>query len=452
MIEGRDQDQNYIGEGTYRIDPKTILEAIKVGEPKIFTLKTETTEDEVKAGSSYQWSQTDFIEVSTAFQKEILSKTAADQKIDRMLFGLDDCKDVNLGAQRAYIFTYMLESGYFVWPPFNVASYSYSIDLPSNELRWSAKSYDKYVGEEIHSVLDFAQIKISAEEALRIAELNGGKDARLSVENQCSINLEIDANSNNGNWVVNYGSLFRIEIDKANGSYIIRARGERGTFGFDSESILDSLKAGNKNVFTKLSASSSDNTIVRPVQWTQDDYFRVADAFMQVVWNERLNEWNLDGLYFETSCDDASLGPQLMKIIIFRESIPDHYYFDGQIDIKAGQNILTWTRRENYIAPDSLLTEKDRTKLSWTQIKIPANQALQIVEDQGGKNMRLEFKQNSPGENCKINGWLNRWATTRVNTEWDINYFISNTKTLISASVDMETGIFDINNYYKSIP
>lgn len=440
-----------MGGDIYSMNSKTILKGIENGEANIFTLQPEISEEE-QIASPVQWSQADFIKVFTAFKQASLGITDIDQKISSMSFTVDDCKNVNLGPQSAHIFTYRLKSGIFVWPPFKMVSYSYLINPLYNEVSWRAEWYDQYVLDALKSnaVLDLANIKISAEEALRIAELNGGKDARLSAQNQCAIDIEINANSDNGNWVVTYGSLLSIEIDKTNGSHIVRASGQRGIYGFDSQTILDSLKSGNKVVFTQLSLLQTDKPISQPVHWTQDDYFHVADAFMEMAWQERLNEWKLASLRFETRCDYASLGPQQISLSIFRQSIPDKYYYEGRIEIKPGQNILTWTRHEDYNPRYALFSEREQNSYNWSQIKISANQALQIVEEQGGKNVSLKLKQD-----CEISGSLNRngyFAQGRP--QWQINYewVPSQSSGLIMSFVDIETGAYKIFNYYENKP
>ena len=442
----------------YLINSKTILQAIKNGSVNIFTLQTETPEEEVKAASPVQWSQADFIEVFTAFKQTFLSTTAVDQKIRSMNFQLDDCKDISFGPQSVSIYTYMLKSGIFVWPPFRVVSYSYSIDPPYNYVGWRAEWYDQYALDALKqdAVLDLANVKISAEEALRIAELSGGKDARLAADDQCSIDIELDANSNNGNWLVTYNSyrsikLLRIEIDKTDGNYEILTTGEAGTYGFDSQTILSSLKSGNNDVFTQLSPSRLEGPISQPVHWTQADYYRVANAFMEMRWQEQLSQWNLDGLYFEANCDDAPFGPQLITFFIFRKGVFDKYYYDARLDIKAEQNLLTWTKMEDENIP--YLFEKERRKLNWAQIKIPADQALQIIEDEGGEKARLRIKEDSLDQNCHITSWLNRWATFGDSTEWDIGYWTSSKSTgYISAFVNMETGKVRMYNFYENVP
>lgn len=441
------------GNDTYKIDSKTILKGIENGRANLFTLQTDTPDPEKEPSASpVQWNQADFIKVLTTFKQVSLGATAIDQKIRSMDFQIDDCKNVNLGPQSVRIYTYSLKTGIFVWPPFKMVSYSYQISPLYNEVSWSAEWYDQYVLDALKydSSLDLEKIKISAEEALRIAELNGGKAARLSAKNQCSVDIEINANSDDGNWVVSYDSLLRIEVDKTDGSYVIRGRGQRGNYGFDSQTILDSLKSGNKDVFTQLSSVQTDGPVLHPVHWTQDDYYHVADAFMEDVWKEPLSNWELAYLHFQTNCDYASFGPQYFSLDIFQQSVPGKYYYEGQIEINAGQNILSWTRDEDYNPRFDLFSEREQNSYDWSQIKISANQAVQIVEEQGGKNVSQTLKQK-----CEIDGSLERNEyLAQGRPQWSIIYswVPEQASGLINSFVDTETGAAKIFNYYENKP
>jgi hypothetical protein len=236
------RSEGYIEGDTYRINSKTILEAINNGNTyNLFVLQTETDgwEDD-KDYSLVRWSQEEFLRVFNTFKQTILHTANFEQSVDLMNFEISDCKNMEYGPQSAYISTYTFLSGIFDWPPFRAASYSYSIDLPYNKLRWKGTIFNQYVLEK-YSILDLKTIKIPAEEALRIAEINGGKEARLAIENQCSIEININANLNNGNWIVTYYSndhtvrLFSIEINKVNAEHNIRVNGAAGAHGFASQ-------------------------------------------------------------------------------------------------------------------------------------------------------------------------------------------------------------------------
>ena len=69
---------------------------------------------------------------------------------------------------------------------------------------------------------------ISAAEALQIAELNGGRNARLANGNECNVYLMFPTGLQPGKWLVYYYAndaftkLFEIFIDPVTGEFVIR--------------------------------------------------------------------------------------------------------------------------------------------------------------------------------------------------------------------------------------
>jgi hypothetical protein len=83
------------------------------------------------------------------------------------------------------------------------------------------KYYPKLVDWE---VIDIANLKVSAEEALQIAESNGGEESRQSVGNDCHISLILNP-GRDGEWIVFYTqtdelvSFFSVLIDPYTGKF-----------------------------------------------------------------------------------------------------------------------------------------------------------------------------------------------------------------------------------------
>ena len=72
--------------------------------------------------------------------------------------------------------------------------------------------------------INLDKLKITADDALRIAEENGGIDARLAVDNQCDISIS----SSEHNWYVRYSiqastnsTIFEMTINSYTGKYKI---------------------------------------------------------------------------------------------------------------------------------------------------------------------------------------------------------------------------------------
>jgi hypothetical protein len=74
--------------------------------------------------------------------------------------------------------------------------------------------------------IDIKRLKVTAEGALQVAEMNGGKDARLAVGNKCRISLLLPSNISNGDWDVFYNTdgtrtIFQVIINPYSGKYRI---------------------------------------------------------------------------------------------------------------------------------------------------------------------------------------------------------------------------------------
>jgi hypothetical protein len=68
--------------------------------------------------------------------------------------------------------------------------------------------------------IDLSKLQVSAEDAIKIAENNGGREARLNVQNQCGIHLLLMPERYKG-WLVDYQSAdFEIMIDPYTGEVI----------------------------------------------------------------------------------------------------------------------------------------------------------------------------------------------------------------------------------------
>ena len=68
--------------------------------------------------------------------------------------------------------------------------------------------------------IDLNRLKVTAEDAIRIAEENGGREARLRAQNRCNIHLLLMPERYKG-WLIDYQSAdFEIQIDLYTGKVI----------------------------------------------------------------------------------------------------------------------------------------------------------------------------------------------------------------------------------------
>jgi len=206
-----------------------------------------------------------------------------------------------------------------------------------------------------------------------------------------------------------------------------------GVYTFDSQTILQSLAQSETSVFTlQLSTPESPRTGLPPVQWSQVDFYRIAQAFHEFAWQEPIESWKLNELFFKLDCEHAPLGPQFMSLDLFKSVHvrQTNSRLWRAIFIKPQQNQVSWIGIEYY-------PERSRwSSLDFAQIKIPAEQALQIAESQGGQEARLAAENK-----CWIDGAL--VAGLRDN-DWRIAYTGEGLVRLFEINIDEQTGTYKI--------
>jgi hypothetical protein len=202
-------------------------------------------------------------------------------------------------------------------------------------------------------------------------------------------------------------------------------------YAIDPNTILDSLAQGATNVFTPQIATPEFESSIQgePVEWSQSDYFRIADALHEFVWNESLDEWNLDGMTFGMDCKDVDYGSQyanfrFYKVVHTREKESRLVH---NIYIFPAENSVWWTEIEYYpkLANWGSLDQK--------QIKVSVNDALQIAETNGGRKARLEVNNK-----CKFAAIIPIWEYEG----WNLTY-TSDAK-LFNINIDPLTGEYRI--------
>lgn len=218
------------------------------------------------------------------------------------------------------------------------------------------------------------------------------------------------------------GSLFTMKEEQAISS-------DAATYTIDAQTILQSLDQTNIDVF-KLEMATPESTPERlpSVRWSQTDYYRVAQAFHEFVWQESLDKWKLNLIFFRLDCTDAALGPQMMSFDMFRmdKTREGDSRIDRSIYIWPQQNQLHWSEAEYYPV------RFRKSVLDLTKVEIMAEEALRIAEEHGGRNARL-----ASNNTCVISGHLG--ADTRYNG-WLVSYRGEGSITLFEVVIDERTG------------
>lgn len=202
----------------------------------------------------------------------------------------------------------------------------------------------------------------------------------------------------------------------ANGKAITLS-GYEAEYDISTATILDELAHGNINVFVLRESPLffGDKTILPPISWTQKDFLLVADGLNQTIRGETLKVWQLyDMDYRVLECANAPFGIQEARLD----------YFAIVTKTEEGRDIVNFItfeifpRYENVIYSESVKSIFgffSWEKIDITKITIPADVALNVAENGGGRVFR-----ESINNNCEIDITLNQsfWKS-----EWQIEYW-----------------------------
>jgi len=200
---------------SYRIDAETILNSIDQGELEVFTSKG--VNQQTLPDKTASWGQEDFIKVARALNQFVWEEPLSGWRLYSMHFSLD-CKDNPTGFSEAdfyYFKTTFRENGkiryttqnFFISPEYGEVIWAGGSTFPHPLIGW----------ENIR----LRQVQITAEDALAIAEMNGGKETRQLADNKCKIHVGLDGDKT---WQIliyqndTGSSLFRMAIDSESGN------------------------------------------------------------------------------------------------------------------------------------------------------------------------------------------------------------------------------------------
>jgi len=179
------------------------------------------------------------------------------------------------------------------------------------------------------------------------------------------------------------------------------------TFTFDPDHILQSIKNGEKEVFSSANDNSEPNK-QQPqlVPWSQSDFLEVADTFYKYVWSDSLYDWNLNYMSFSLSCSQVNTGFESASFSFFQENNKG-FDIERQIDVyPKRKTINAWEFSYN----TNLFKGKP---VEITTMLITADKALAIADNSGGLEKRLAINND-----CEISVILTK--NTNNNFEWEV--------------------------------
>lgn len=199
---------------SYQIDAATILDSIDHGETEVFT--PMSVNQQTPLDKTVSWGQSDFVTVARTLNQFVWKEPLSRWRLYSMHFSAD-CQDNLTGFAEAdfyYFRTTFRDNGkiryttqnFFISPEYGEVIWAGGANFPHPLIGWQN--------------IRLSQIQITAEDALTIAEANGGKETRELVNNECSIHIRLIGDSV---WQIliyqndTGSSLFRMAINPESG-------------------------------------------------------------------------------------------------------------------------------------------------------------------------------------------------------------------------------------------
>lgn len=207
--------QDFRDRSFYRIDPATILDSMNVGETDAFI--PQESAPQTSAQNTISWQQEDFINLARALNQVVSAEQLSGWRLYSMHFSTP-CRDNLTGFAEAdfyYFKTTFRENGkirystqnIFIAPEYEQVIWAGGANFPHPLIGWD--------------YIRLRRIQVTAENALAIAEENGGRETRQLVDNNCRIHVRLAGDQT---WQIfiyqndTGSSLFKISVNTESGA------------------------------------------------------------------------------------------------------------------------------------------------------------------------------------------------------------------------------------------
>ena len=212
---------SYPDVGYFKIDSEAILISLNEGNTDVFTpLEEDPRLVESLTNVSFSWTQADILEIVKTLSQLVWRDTMDLEHWSVYDFYLrKSCEDDLNGFDFARITYFKVDemNGKKAYTTRHI-----EIDPYYSMVRWGSGAI--YPQPILHrwKGFDLPRSTITAEEALRISEENGGMEARRKVNNKCLI--QISPSKNSDKWTVYYipPADFFMQVDLHTGEYRLR--------------------------------------------------------------------------------------------------------------------------------------------------------------------------------------------------------------------------------------
>ena len=199
-----------------------------------------------------------------------------------------------------------------------------------------------------------------------------------------------------------------------------------GYYQFDPKTILVFLMQG-KEVFTPLSLDAIDTDAYNAgIEWTQSDFFYVADALSQRVWNEPLdlNNWDVYFFLSDGICKDNFGGFDDFQITYYKtiKTGWETVYTARRIEVSPRIGVVKWAGNGDF----SVNFFQGWRKIELKKFQATVEQAVRIAE---------KYRKEVVGlNNCRVLASIVDDRHSSNKYEWEISY--SNSTTQFSVFID----------------
>ena len=163
----------------YTFDPEMILTVLDQGRGEIFEPIPDYAKSYVFPPGSFAWQQKDYLKIVGALNQVASKETLEDWEIFLMIFARN-CADNPVGFDDLRITYFKTDGDQYTTQEIDVYPLAKGAEWGGNA------SFPRPFLSGWKSV-DLEKMKVTADDALQMAEANGGEKARLAAKNQCKI-------------------------------------------------------------------------------------------------------------------------------------------------------------------------------------------------------------------------------------------------------------------------
>lgn len=210
-------------EAYYTFDPESILTLVAQDDPDAFEMQSDGFEPVLTVPEvTVEWSQTDYLQIAGALHEKITNESITDKRLHFLNFGAE-CKKVEEGPQQAVFELYEIEHSFFKR---NGNRVTINIDPITGSIWFQTERIPSSEIKGYLSSIDLSNLTILASNAFQIAEMNGGRDARLEIQNDCLVSAILAPDGAAPDWKIRYfnresSHIFEITINEHSGEYEI---------------------------------------------------------------------------------------------------------------------------------------------------------------------------------------------------------------------------------------